>query len=223
MFSEITVNLKIPYQYLIIFIFTFIALAGFGNETYAQGKRQVIQFSGVIVGEDSTSGVPGVHIYVPKAGRGTTSNGYGYFSMPVLANDSIIISAVGYQKQYFIIPETDRQSITVAIELLSDTTFLPTVEIFPYPTEEHFKEAVLAMQLPDEENFNRIRENMNEEVLARMFNDLPMDGSGNYKHSMNQHFNNTHRRAGMVMNPLLDPFAWANFIKSIKRGDFKKN
>jgi hypothetical protein len=197
-------------------------LAIFANNYSAlgQGKREVLQFSGVVVGEDSTSGVPGVHIYVPKAGRGTTSNNYGYFSMPVLQGDSVVISAVGYQKQYFIIPETERQSITVAIELLSDTTFLPTVEIFPYPTEEHFKEAVLAMQLPDDDN--RWRDNMNEELLARMFKDLPMDGSANHRNYMNQQFFNTHRRAGFVTNPLLDPFAWSNFIKSIKRGDFKK-
>ncbi|MDQ3535995.1 MAG: carboxypeptidase-like regulatory domain-containing protein [Bacteroidota bacterium] len=215
--------MKIPIHYIIAFFSIALTLSGIGNNLYAQGKKQVIQFSGVVVGEDSTSGVPGVHIYVPKAGRGTTSNGYGYFSMPVLPNDSVVISAVGYQKQFFIIPETDRQSITVAIELLSDTTFLPTVEIFPYPTEEHFKEAVLAMQLPDEDNYNRLRNNMNEEVLARMFKDLPMDGSGNFKHTMNQQFFDTHRRSGVVMNPLLDPFAWANFIRSIKRGDFKKN
>ncbi|MDQ3393337.1 MAG: carboxypeptidase-like regulatory domain-containing protein [Bacteroidota bacterium] len=213
--------MKIPFH--IIFIFSIIACLGVVNKLHAQGKKHIIQFSGVVVGEDSTSGVPGVHIYVPKAGRGTTSNGYGYFSMPVLANDSVVISAVGYQKQYFIIPDTEKQSITVAIELLSDTTFLPTVEIFPYPTEEHFKEAVLAMQLPDEGNYTRIRENMNEEVLARMFNNLTMDGTANYRHTMNQQFFDTHRRSGMVMNPLLDPFAWANFIKSIKRGDFKKN
>lgn len=209
--------LKISFFTIITF-----SLSGIANVAYSQGKRQVIQFSGVVVGEDSTSGVPGVHIYVPKAGRGTTTNGYGYFSMPVLANDSVVVSAIGYQKQYFIIPETERQGITVAIELLSDTTYLPTVEIFPYPTEEHFKEAVLAMQLPDEGNYSRIRENMNEEVLARMFRDLPMDGSANYKHNMEQQFFNTHRRGGVVMNPLLDPFAWSNFIKSIKRGDFKK-
>lgn len=216
--------MKTPFKYLVFSVVTLILfLSGSGNDLFAQGKRQVIQFSGVVVGEDSTSGVPGVHIYVPKAGRGTTSNGYGYFSMPVLANDSVIISAVGYQKQYFIIPDTERQSVTVAIELLSDTTYLPTVEIFPYPTEEHFKEAVLAMQLPDEENYNRIRQNMNEEVLARMFQDLPMDGSMNYRNTMNQQFFNTHQRAGMTMNPLLNPFAWSEFIKSIKRGDFKKN
>ena len=62
-------------------------------------KKRVIQLSGVVLEEDSVSGVPvpGVHIYVPKAGRGTTTNGMGFFSMPVLEGDEIIISAVGYR------------------------------------------------------------------------------------------------------------------------------
>src|SRR5687768_13210014 len=72
----------------------------------AQQKKRVIQLSGVVLEEDSVSGVPvpGVHIYVPKAGRGTTTNGMGFFSMPVLEGDEIVISAVGY----------DRQNVTVA-------------------------------------------------------------------------------------------------------------
>ena len=72
------------------------------SDLHSQGRQKIIQLSGVVVGQDSISGVGGVHIYVPKAGRGTTSNPYGYFAMPVLANDSIIVSAIGYQKQNFI-------------------------------------------------------------------------------------------------------------------------
>ena len=72
-----------------------------GNEAFAQQKR-VIQLSGVVLGEDSVSGLPGVHVYVPKAGRGTTTNGVGFFSMPVLVGDSIVISSVGYERQHFI-------------------------------------------------------------------------------------------------------------------------
>src|SRR5688572_5185358 len=72
----------------------------------AQQKKRVIQLSGVVLEEDSLSGmpVPGVHIYVQKAGRGTTTNGMGFFSMPVLEGDELVISAVGY----------DRQNVTVA-------------------------------------------------------------------------------------------------------------
>src|SRR5205085_6389589 len=72
----------------------------------AQSLKRIIQLSGVIIGSDSLSGpVPGVHIYVPKAGRGTTSQRTGFFSMPVLVGDSVVISAVGYVKQHYIVPD----------------------------------------------------------------------------------------------------------------------
>ena len=67
----------------------------FNHFTFSQGEKKIIQMSGVVVGADSISGVGGVHIYVPKAGRGTTSNPYGYFTMPVLEEDSLIIKGKG--------------------------------------------------------------------------------------------------------------------------------
>jgi len=46
--------------------------------------RDIIQFSGVVTTTDTTSGILGAHIYVPKEGRGTTTNYYGYFYYPLL-------------------------------------------------------------------------------------------------------------------------------------------
>ncbi|MFM8348122.1 MAG: hypothetical protein ACKOAR_08765, partial [Bacteroidota bacterium] len=50
----------------------------------AQYQKRVIQLSGVVIGSDSSRAIPGVHIYVPKAGRGDVTNNAGFFSMPVL-------------------------------------------------------------------------------------------------------------------------------------------
>ena len=68
-------------------------------DSYSQGQKKIIQLSGVVVGQDSISGVGGVHVYVPKAGRGTTSNPYGYFAMPVLAEDSIHKAIEDYESK----------------------------------------------------------------------------------------------------------------------------
>src|SRR5688572_8107644 len=91
----------------------------------AQTKKRVIQLSGVVLEEDSVSGipVPGVHIYVPKAGRGTTTNGMGFFSMPVLEGDEIIVSAVGYQQQNVTVALDWPEYQTIVITLSQDTTF----------------------------------------------------------------------------------------------------
>ena len=110
----------------------------------AQTKKRVIQLSGVVLEEDSVSGVPvpGVHVYVPKAGRGTTTNGMGFFSMPVLEGDEIIVSAVGYDRQNVTVASDWPEYQTIIITLTQDTTFLPEVDLFAFPTEEVFKQAV---------------------------------------------------------------------------------
>ncbi len=192
------------------------------TDVFAQTDQQIIQFSGVVLGSDSTSGIPGVHVYVPKARRGTTTNPYGYFSMPVLAGDSIVVSAVGYKKQFFAIPYDFGENITKFFELEIDTTLLEEVSILPYPTEREFKEAILAFQLPSDV---RSQDNMSEDILAMMMANLPADGGETYNTFLNQQFYQTHNRNYYNPNPLstfLNPFAWSKLIKSIKRGDFKK-
>lgn len=193
------------------------------STVFGQDQKEVIQFSGVVVDEDSTStGLFGVHVYVPAAGRGTVTNQYGYFSLPVLQDDSVIISVVGYQKQNFIIPGNQGDSFTVLVEMVTDTTILSTIEIFPYPTEELFKEAILALNLPVDDESQV--DNLGQEVLARMAQSMSMDASQNYKYYMNQQFYQLHNTYSQQRfnNPLLNPVNWASFIKSLRRGDLKK-
>jgi hypothetical protein len=207
-------------------IAAFVIFMSLPNQTdaqiYVRGGRKIVQFTGVIVGLDSLTGIPGVHVYVPKAGRGTTTNIYGYFSMPTLAGDSIVISAIGYEKLLYVVPTDRGESINEFFELQPDTTYLQEVVVFPFPTEKEFKDAVLALRLPSEDIS---RDNMGDDVLARMAETLPMDGSEAYNNFVNQQFYSAHNRYIYQPNPisaLMNPFAWAEFIKSIKRGDLKK-
>ena len=206
---------------LILKLFVIISLT-IVFDSFSQGQKKIIQLSGVVVGQDSISGVGGVHVYVPKAGRGTTSNPYGYFAMPVLAEDSIIVSAIGYQKQSFIMPGDKGVSVTLFIELKPDTTILPELEIFPYPTEELFKKAVLAVELPNRRDIENLEKSLDKDLLRRMYNNEPMSANMNYKYFMDQQMMATSTKYQLPSNPLLNPFAWVKFIKAIKRGDFKR-
>jgi len=203
--------------YIAVIILSFLV-----NLSFAQEGYRLIQFSGIVVGEDSTSGVAGVHIYVPKAGRGATSDPYGYFSMPVLENDSLIISAVGYKRTHVVIPRGASENYTVIIELIRDTTILPELEIFPYPTEEIFKEAILALELPYQNDLDNLQRNLDEAMLRKMYNNTGMGPSANHNYYMSQQMLAWNNRFQPVSIPLLNPFAWAKFIKSIKRGDLKR-
>lgn len=193
-----------------------------GNESQGQSKDKIVQFSGIIVGADSTSGVAGVHIFVPKGGRGTTTNPYGYFSMPVLENDSLIISAVGYEKTQMVIPVLDKTNYTVVIELQQDTTYLPEIEVYPFMTEEVLKEAILAFNLPYQHQYSNMRQSLDQAMLNKMFKNLPQNAGGNYNQFLSQQQASYNSRFQTTSIPLLNPFAWREFIKSLKKNKEKK-
>ncbi len=218
------IRLGLSIFHKLISLLALVSLSLTGHDALSQDKGRVVQLSGIVVGEDSISGVPGVHIYVPKAGRGTTSNVYGYFSLPVLQGDSVVVSAVSYRKRNFIVPrDRDTESFTLVIELESDTTYLPAIEIFPWPTEELFKEAIVALELPDQRRYDAMNETLSPEVLAQMYWDLPMDGSMNHRYFVDQQFAASANRFMYPSLSLLNPAAWAQLIRSIKKGDFKKD
>jgi hypothetical protein len=191
-----------------------------GATAQDRADRKVIQLSGIILNADSTDAVPGVNIYVPKKGRGTASGRYGYFSMPVLEGDSIVFSFIGLKKQTFKVPEkveNDRISLILTMEV--DEIALAEIEVMPYPTEEEFKRAIIAMNVVDPMSISRA--NMSPEMLLRWAESMPASGNENFR---------TFQQGQMIQNQdlygprplrLLDPFAWSQFIRSIKRGDLK--
>lgn len=190
----------------------------------AQGENQFIILSGVVLDGQTSEPVPGVHVYIPSAGRGEATDYSGYFHLPTLPGDSIVVSAIGYTKQHFIVPERAPGVFSVVVELKEDVTQLPIVEVFPYPTEELFKEAVLAVRLQDDAMMQALRDNYNSKLIWSAASKIPMDGSMNHLYYTRQQFHNisTQNMPPLGMLSLLNPFAWANFFKSIKDGDLKR-
>lgn len=196
---------------------------GVAETASAQQKKRIIQLSGVVLEDDSTSGrpIPGVHVYVPKAGRGVTTNGMGFFSMPVLENDEITISAVGYARQFFTVPTNAKEYETIVVTMVMDTTYLQEVVIMSFPTEEVFKQAVLAMNIPVDEN-GISKRNFNEELMALMLKTTPMDGYMNQRYYLDQWAGSANNRFQPVTNPFLNPFNWAKFFSQLKKDKNKK-
>ncbi len=200
----------------------FLTILLVGNTAFAQDgpDRKVIQLSGVILNADSTDAIPGVNIYVPTKGRGTSSNRFGYFSLPVAAGDSVVFSYIGLEKQSFKVPEnTERDQISLILTMLEDAYTLSEVEVMPYPTEEEFKHAVLAMNVEEALPLNA--GNLSPQLLLRWAEQMPASGNENFRGFQNQQLMQTQDRYGPRSFPLLNPFAWAKFIQSIKNGDLK--
>lgn len=181
----------------------------------AQTHKRIIQLSGVVIGTDSATGpLPGVHVYVPKAGRGTSTLRTGFFSMPVLVGDSVVISGVGYVKQHYIVPDYPSDFLTLVIEMVEDVTYLQEVTIMPFPTEEVFKQAVLALNIPMDNGVDPRQ--MNAELMALMVRTTPMDANQNYKYYMDQYAGTITERFQPRTNPFLNPFNWGRFFRDLK-------
>lgn len=202
-----------------VVIFTFLICAGLVLRAQDDNRR-VIQFTGVVFASDSSSVVPGVHVYVPKGGRGTTSNPYGFFSMPVLEGDSVVFSAIGFKRTYYIIPEHDKEeSLKLLITLAEDITFLNEVEVNPYPTEAVFKQAVLAMEMPYQDQYNNMNAWLTAEYMRSAYKDLPGSANTNHAYYMELQRQANQNRYQTPANNLLNPWAWTRFIQSLKKTD----
>jgi hypothetical protein len=200
-------------KYLIITVLTLAGCLLFG-ESKAQQQKRVIQLSGIVM-DTVTGPLPGVHVYIPKAGRGTTTNAVGFFSMPVLVGDSVVISSVGYKRQHYIVPFTATEFSTIIVPMVEDVTYLQTITIVPYPTEEVFKEAVLALNLPPDKTIDE--KNLNAELLALMLKTTPMDGPLNQRYALNQWAASQNDKFMPVTNPFLNPFNWVKFFNGLKK------
>jgi len=182
--------------------------------------KKVIQLSGIVLNADSTDAVPGVNIYVPKKGRGTVSGRFGYFSMPVLEGDTILFTFIGLKKQSFIVPEkVENDRISLILNMEVDEIALAEIEVVPYPTEEEFKQAVLAMTVVDPMSISRA--NMSPEMLLRWAESMPASGNENFRYFQDAQLLQNQDIYGPRPLRILDPFAWSQFIRSIKRGDLK--
>jgi hypothetical protein len=135
--------------------------------------------------------------------------------MPVLEGDSIVISSIGYERTHYIVPKNSPEYLTIVIRLTQDVTVLRNVMVTPFPTEEVFKEAILALNIPT--NDQQIDQaNLNKELLALMLKTTPMDGPMNQRYYLDQWAASQTSKYQPVTNPLFNPFNWAKFFKSLK-------
>ena len=190
--------------------------------TFAQTDNDLVQFTGVTVTGDSLVGVPDVIVKVKGTNHGTITDYYGFFSFVARLGDTIEFSCVGYHKARYIIPDTIKENRYSLIQILSiDTVNLPTANVYPWPTKDEFKQAFVNLQLADDD-YARARKNLDKNNLEAIAMNLPPDASLNYKYSQNERTSQLYYAGQLPQNTLLNPIAWAKFIKAWKSGAFKR-
>jgi hypothetical protein len=188
------------------------------NQTANSSKsKDLIQFSGVVVGSDSLAPVPYASIIVKHSSRGTISDYFGYFSFVAKKKDTLEFSAIGFTSTFFIIPDTLTSNIYSLIQVLHSDTLLKVVNIFPWPSKEQFKQAFLNLNMTDKD-LSYATKNLERAALKEQMTGMAADASLNYRYSQSQ----IYYAGQQPTNNLLNPIAWAKFIKSWKNGDFNK-
>ena len=183
---------------------------------------ELIQFSGVIITSDSLTAIPLAHIIVINSMRGTVSDFNGYFSFVAKKLDTVEFSAVGYKADRFIVPDSITNNRYSIIQLMStDTIWLSETVIYPWPTKAQFREAFLTLEIPDDD-LEIARKNLNPRQLLAKAEHLPAEGSVNFKYLVDQQVEKLYYNGQTQPITVLNPFAWAKFVKAWKDGKFKR-
>lgn len=200
--------------------FIFFLFLFFFSSASLYAQKKIVQAAGIVVGGDSLYGLPNIAVFVEQSGRGVYTNEVGYFSLPVLAGDTLTVTGMGYIKTKVAISDT-AESITLVIRLGLDTFMLPGITLWPYPTFESLKKAFLAMDVKKSKHLDYAQKNLNSEILQQMVYNSGASANMNQRYFTTQQLQgNLHLRANLATT-LLNPFAWARFIKSAKNGDLR--
>jgi hypothetical protein len=205
------------YAFLLLFFSPIAAKAQFENF-----RDSVVQLYGVVMTADSLRGLPAVSIIVKGTGRGTLTNNQGVFSIVVLKGDEIEFSFVGFKPKTTIIPRNLVGNQYSMIQLMvTDTVYLPASIIKPRPTREQFERDFVSVEVPDDDiEIARLNTDMaKRRILSQS---MPRDGREAANFNLAKNAQKYYYSGQTPPMNILNPFAWGEFVKAWKRGDYKK-
>ena len=108
--------------------------------------------AGKIVDKENLEALPGVHILNKNKRQGTVSDIDGNFYIKISETDTLTFSFVGYSQHFFVLGDNikDKTQNKVIIQLSRSLVELESVKVFAYKNERDFKNAIINLELPDE-------------------------------------------------------------------------
>lgn len=206
--------------FIAISIFLLFPLLVMGQNQTSESDS-LVEVSGVVMTSDSLLEIPNVTVRVKGSQRGLMTNGEGVFSIVVKKGHTLAFSVIGFKPKETFIPEDyDGNFMSIAILLSQDTTYLPPMVVHSYPSREEFEEAFLHWTLPSD-LFQLANANISPEKLQAEMYFTPPDGGEGVHRTFEQNYQQRRSKGQMPTMNIFNPLAWAEFIKSIKDGDYK--
>ena len=201
---------------LVVSLFPLIAQ----QEPGSNKKQDLIQFSGVVLDQDSLTPIPFASVVIKGTNRGANSDFYGFFSLVVEPGDELEFVSLIHKKRTYKVADTLKQKYYYAVQVLTkDTVQLPQVEVFPWPSKDEFKRAFLALNLNDTD-VDRAQKNLEREAMTYLERNQTASASENYKYVMLAYYTKAYSSGQSPSISLLNPFAWAQFIDNVKKGKY---
>jgi hypothetical protein len=193
-----------------------------GKAQFESFKDSVVQLYGIVMTADSLKGLEGVSVVVKNQGRGTVSNEKGVFSIVVLKGDEIEFTSVGFKPKTVIIPKNLQGNQQSIIQLMvTDTVYLPATIIKSRVSREQFERDFINTPVADDA-IAVARKNNDVATRRALVATLPTDGREAGNQYLRQQAAKSYYAGQAPPQNIFNPFAWAEFIKAWKRGDFKK-
>lgn len=209
------------YRNLVI-LFSLVCLPLLASAQFKAFKDSIIQISGITMTADSLRAVPAVSILVKGQGRGTISNSVGVFSIVAFKGDTLSFSAVGFRRKDYKIPVDLPGNRYSVIQLMAeDTVYLTETIIKPYPSRREFEKLFVSMDIPND-MYEIARKNNEQAKLRAIAQGMPIDAGGAYNVFMQKQQQSLYYAGQVPPQNIFNPLAWAQFIESWKRGDFKR-
>ena len=93
--------------------------------------------------------------------------------------------------------------------------------VYPWPSKEQFKEEFLNTRIPTDD-LDRANANLAQAEMRERMQNMPGSGSENFKYENYNRAQQTYYTGQYPSWSILNPIAWAQFMKAWNNGDFKK-
>lgn len=188
--------------------------------TTTSTNEKYIQVSGVVL-DDSLQPLPFVSIMLKGTRYGTVSDFYGFFTIVAKPGDEMQFFSINHKSKSYNLSDTLTGRHYSIIQILSkDTIMLEQVNVFPWPSKEQFKRAILNLDLSDTD-IERAYKNMENEDVRASIKGGSMDAAANYRNKMQQQYTRLYQAGQYPSVNLLNPVAWAQFIDAWRKGKLK--
>jgi hypothetical protein len=166
-----------------LFISLVLVLASVAEYAWAQQEPKVYQLSGLVLNRSTNEPIPYAVIQINHSRRRAICNQNGFFSIPVIATDTLNFFSLAYFSNKIVMQDflsayegdTISYLLYVTHLMIEDDIDLPEIHIRPYETPEEVRLALINMPLDENSPAAIAARNVSPEVLAYMVENLPLD------------------------------------------------